>query len=675
MSQEKQLELEYFKLCKTIIKENVNTYEKQIRELHNETELLFHQVQNGNVELYNQLIVTTGLEEHANIQYLKNIAAQKQPYFGRIDYTDIAVSNDEKIYIGKNGVFRNQTDVLIADWRAPIATVYYDNEIGNGSYLLPDGKELEINLKLKRTFDIQNGKWIGYYDSDIVANDELLVKYLSKNKDLVLSDIIATIQKEQNEIIRATPFGNIIVQGVAGSGKTTVAMHRISYILYNYADKFEPNEFCIVGGNDILIQYITAGLPELDVHHVKQKRMDELLCYLLGKDWPKKFKYVETTLLSEEKCHLSFARELTGYLQSMRDEVLPLESIKDRELGIVLSKQNSSNTIREQNESSLVQLLTLLDERLKSRIRFLVIDEDKELYRKKIAEFKGYFSSKKCNKTIVQIYKEFLSAYGKRHQIDVTNLILQIDDHKFDLYDIAALNIIKNRITRKKNDEEFGQIFIDEAQDFGGMVYYALRKTLPKCYFTIMGDVSQNIFYHTGLNDWEELCLYIFNDSKDSFRLLSKSYRNTIEISEFAGKILEKASFGKYKIDPVIRHGMPVTFTEALDITQGITQMSRLLEQMKKRGYETTAIICNNIEEALLIEDKLSEFTQVADGNQNGFQKGVMVLPVFMTKGLEFDTVVLWNPQLLEYEKDPARAKLLYVAATRALHELHIIQI
>ena len=146
MSQEKQLELEYFKLCKTIIKENVNTYEKQIRELHNETELLFHQVQNGNVELYNQLIVTTGLEEHANIQYLKNIAAQKQPYFGRIDYTDIAVSNDEKIYIGKNGVFRNQTDVLIADWRAPIATVYYDNEIGNGSYLLPDGKELEINL-------------------------------------------------------------------------------------------------------------------------------------------------------------------------------------------------------------------------------------------------------------------------------------------------------------------------------------------------------------------------------------------------------------------------------------------------------------------------------------------------------------------------------------------------
>ncbi|NTV79549.1 MAG: hypothetical protein HGA25_10575 [Clostridiales bacterium] len=403
MSQEKKLELEYFNLCKTIIDENVNTYEKQVLDLHNETEMLFQQVQKGDVELYNQLIVTTGLEEHAKIQYMKNLAAQKQPYFGRIDYTDLESQKAEKIYIGKNGVFKNQTDVLIADWRAPIATVYYDNEIGNGSYRLPDGEELEIDLKLKRTFDIQKGKWIGYYDSDIVANDELLVKYLSKNKDLVLSDIIATIQKEQNEIIRATPYGNMIVQGVAGSGKTTVAMHRISYILYNYAEKFEPNEFCIVGGNDILIKYITAGLPELDVHHVKQKRMDELLCHLLEKDWLKKFRYIETGCLGEIKCHLNFARELMGYLQGIRDEILPSESIKDRDLGIILSKKNSGVTIVEQSESSLEQLLTLLDERLRSRIRFLVIDEDKELYRKKIGEYKGYFSTKKFKKPIVQI--------------------------------------------------------------------------------------------------------------------------------------------------------------------------------------------------------------------------------------------------------------------------------
>lgn len=158
----------------------------------------------------------------------------------------------------------------MVDWRAPVSSVYYENEIGQGSYDVPEASRISIDLQKKHTYDISDGKLLGFYDNDVAANDELLVKYLSQNKEAVLGDIIATIQKEQNLIIRDSPFKNIIVQGVAGSGKTTVALHRISYLLYNYEDRYKPSEFCIVGSNDMLLNYISSGLPELDVNHVEQ---------------------------------------------------------------------------------------------------------------------------------------------------------------------------------------------------------------------------------------------------------------------------------------------------------------------------------------------------------------------------------------------------------------------
>ena len=163
------------------------------------------------------------------------------------------------------GVFRNRTEVVIADWRAPISSVSYENELGCGTYSLPSDeysdKKVNVDLKLKRSYDVEQGKLLGYYDSDVASNDQLLVQYLAKNKEVVLGEIIATIQKEQNEIIRERPFCNILVQGVAGSGKTTVAMHRISYILYNYKERFESNEFCkmCIRDRHMRIRFLRTG--------------------------------------------------------------------------------------------------------------------------------------------------------------------------------------------------------------------------------------------------------------------------------------------------------------------------------------------------------------------------------------------------------------------------------
>ncbi len=673
-----QSEQAHFDRCREIIGRNISYYEAEYDQRHAETADLLKAMKSGDPELYNQAMTSASLEAHAENQLRKNRAAMKQPYFGRIDYREKELEKDSKVYIGKNGVFRNKTDVVIADWRAPISSVYYENELGDGVYHLPDGGTVDVDLFLKRTYDVQDGELKGYYDSDVASNDQLLVQYLSQNKDVVLGDIIATIQKEQNEIIRETPFANILVQGVAGSGKTTVAMHRISYILYNYKERFMSNEFCIVGGNDLLLSYITSGLPELDVPDIKQKRMDSLLTHLLGKEWKKKQEVTEPTPDAEVRSKIEFMLELEIFLMKKREKYIKCCELKDPALGVILSQSNNERLLAENPDFSVVRLLGLLDERMKARLKFLCPEGEREYLQKKMRQYKDYFKNMVPTASIYNIYYEFLAEYEKKHpgSIDLTAHAQNQAAGRYDVYDLAALLMVQYRITRKKPDEEFGQLFIDEAQDFGITPYYALRRVLPTCFFTIMGDVSQNINYETGMNDWTEMRKWILGGEKDVFRLLSKSYRNTIEISEFAGKILDKASFGKYKIDPVIRHGLPVQEIRNLPEEEMYDKAAEIITTAKAKGYQSIAVICR--------DDKEAEWTKK-------WLDDVTVLPIRLTKGLEFDVVLLWNLDP-EHVMGPAvdqpqdvvasqvtenlqsKAKLLYVAVTRALHELYILR-
>lgn len=672
-------ELEHFDYCQNIIRHNVRRYEAEYDEYHEQTQELHKAINSGDIELYNQLMTASSMEEHAEQSLRKNQAALQKPYFGRIDYTDHSVEKDEQVYIGKNGVFKNRTEVLIADWRAPISTVYYENELGPGEYGLADEKPISIDLKLKRTYDVENGILKGYYDSDVASNDTLLVQYLSRNKDAVLGEIIATIQKEQNEIIRKSPFANIIVQGVAGSGKTTVAMHRISYLLYNYKHRFESNEYCIVGSNDLLLNYITSGLPELDVPNMKHLRMDQLFIRLCEKDWQKKNRVVEPDETAPLRCTQTFMQELELYLLNKREEYVDISTYSDSQLGTILSQSNNETLFRETPTASIHTLLGMLDDRVKTRIKFLMSGMEKELIQAKLKEHAGHYKNMRPKASIYDFYMDFLNkriAEPSSYQGETTGLqahLNRLASKEYDLYDIAALALIHYRVTQKEPNQEFGLLFMDEAQDFGIGAYYVLRKLLPATYFTIMGDVSQNINYHTGLNDWYDLQKLFLTSEKDCFMLLQKSYRNTIEISEYAGKILEKASFGRYKITPVIRHGIPVNEQNFWSDMEMAEYTSGLIEEIRKKGYTTTAIICNTETETQQVRELLSTYTPLTDGNSNNFSQGTMVLPIRLVKGLEFDTVILWNPDMKHGLEKPETAKLLYVACTRALHELHIL--
>lgn len=694
---ERQREEEHFLKCMETIQQNIVEYEKKTEDYKKETEELFRAVQRGEVELYNQLITSQNLLEHMENTLRKNRAAQKKAYFGRIDYEEMGSGARESWYIGKNGIMKNRTDVVIVDWRAPVSSVYYENEMGRGRYEVPENNPVEIDLQRKRTYDVSEGKLLGYYDNDVASNDELLVKYLAQNKEAVLGDIIATIQKEQNEIIRDVPFKNVIVQGVAGSGKTTVAMHRISYILYNYERRFKATEFCIVGSNDMLLSYITSGLPELDVNHVRQLRMDQFLVYLMGRAFKKTYRVVPVNADGGRKSKLFFFRQLERFLEEKRQEALYYTDIWDESLGMIFTRTAMQEIWEAFPEKSLAELLAMMNDRVKKRIQFLGDEEDRERMKAKQAEYKAYFALPSAWTSELPLYLEFLESCEGMEESKV-----QAKAGRLDVYDVAALLFIWKRIFVKKQLDEFSQIIIDEAQDFGEMVYCVLHQVLPNCYFTIMGDVSQNIHYETGMNDWEDLKEAIFVPDRDSFCLLAPRYRNTIEISEFAARVLEKASAGKYRICPVIRHGKEVECIQR-EKEELLSTLQTLTEEILARGFETIAVVCRNEEEAKEVKESLKQSKKEKDKikmqeynsyrkeeqdpkrnkKQKGkasetpqeeeFHKGVMVLPIELIKGLEFDAVILWKPDEEHYGNNPKEAKLLYVAITRALHELYLL--
>lgn len=416
----------------------------------------------------------------------------------------------------------------------------------------------------------------------------------------------------------------------------------------------------------MLLNYISSGLPELDVNHVTQMRMDQIIPYLMHSAWKKKYRIVSDREDAKFKSRLEFAEALDRFLSDWRLEHVSLEDIRDEKLGLILSSGNLSETFRANSGLSILQLEKLFNARIASRIRFLCSETEEERA-ELMKKYKNYYHSDQKKRDVTEIYISFLETLEDgtdRRSFEKSKE--EVRKGEYDIYDAAAVALIWKRLLVKKDEDEFSQIIIDEAQDYGEAVYYALRKLMPACNFTVMGDVSQNIRYDTGMNDWEGLKKILLERETDSFFLLSKSYRNTIEISEFAGTVLEKAMQGGYKIQPVVRHGKPVSVkTVRKEQLQG--QLKETVDRLVGSGYETIAVICKTEEDAKNVRRMLC-----MDGNTE-FSNGVMVLPVSLTKGLEFDAVVLWKPDRERYGNNPKDAKLLYVAITRALHELHMI--
>ncbi len=602
--------------------------------------------------------------------------ARKKPYFGRIDFRDKKLKKDEVYYIGRSVIADNPAEPEVIDWRAPIASVYYDAALGEVSYSVKGEGKYDITLSRKRTYEIENDELKDFYDSDVVANDELLTKYLARNKKAVLGEIIATIQQEQNEVIRKKPQHNMIVQGAAGSGKTTVAMHRISYILYNYEQEFAPEDFYIVGSNQVLLNYITGVLPELNVYGVSQMTMEQLFVRLLYEDWDKSYqiKPVVKGVTPAVKGTLAWFRELENFCLRYEYRSIPREDVVIEKTGkVLLDRATITRLLKETRDLSRADKISRLTDYLMARLEnelsgkyYSYTASEKQKLKHYYAT---YFGKREWKGSVAELYEQFLREEQEK------DFPVSMPEGAFDVYDLAAMAYLYKRIKEDTVIREAGHVVIDEAQDFGMMAYAALKYCLSKCTYTIMGDVAQNISDQYGLNDWTELRKLMLPGEFDYFGILQKSYRNTVEISEFATDILYHGSFPVYPVEPIIRHGEPVTVKKCADFSDQTKRAEQMIKAWQDKGLDTMAVICMDEAEAEKVTVALQGKVKLNTGDAGNYAigEGVMVLPLKYTKGLEFDAVLIFNASEEDYPVEDGYVKQLYVAATRALHELTVL--
>lgn len=622
-------------------------------------------IEDSNLKLGNLKNLYKDYEEMLEEKYrllglLKSVErAKSNPYFARIDFES---NNKDICYIGKLGVSDYDNNIITVDWRAPISSLYYDSNIGDTSYISPEG-EIKGKLSLKRQYTIEDSKLIDFNDVDTVSNDELLKPYLNASADNRLKNIVSTIQSEQNKIIREKLGKNLVIQGVAGSGKTTVALHRIAYLVYNNRNLFKPSDYMVIGPNKFFVNYISSILPDLDVNGVSEYTLDELIIKYVDE----KFvinnsldKIKDSDDVSQFKTSMDMKKEIDKYFRNL--EILPscdftIEGVK------ILSNSFIKNIYDEINKttfksvkSKVDRLILLLNKYIKDNETKIVLKLINDKVNKKVidelknnlnAHLKKYFVI--LNKKVKEIYIEIL----ENNNIE-TKLIKQ---NNIEIEDIPSLIYIKYKLSSSDIFHNYKHIVIDEAQDYGEFNFYVLKKIFKNATFSIYGDLAQSLYSYRSINNWE--CLNNIFDNLEILKL-NKSYRTTIEIMEEANKINELLNLDK--AIPVIRHGDEVEYTN-----KDIIELINIL----KEKYKTIAVITKNQEQANSLYEDLKNKIDInlINSNNLNYNSNINILPSYLSKGLEFDSVIVVDSFNKESILDK---KLLYVSMTRALHKLYI---
>ena len=642
------------------------------------------------------------------------------PYFARIDFKRENENIAEKIYIGKVGTVDEENNIITVDWRAPISSIYYDSNIGKTLYIAPEGI-CKGELLLKRQYNIENQKLISYQDVDTVANDELLKPYLNSSADNRLKNIVSTIQKEQNQIIRESLYKNIIVQGVAGSGKTTVALHRIAYLVYNYRDTVKPNQYLVIGPNKFFINYISNVLPDLDVENVNQLTYDELCKEYINEDFTlinedeKIRQYIQnpnSLNFQNLKVSMEFKNALDKYIKEIDKNIIPNKNIEIKGYVIFSSEfiKNTYNSIKNpviyDNVEKKVDRTNLLlqkyiednlddiKENLKNQFKERTKNVSNEIKYKEMDTLssiekelsKGFKQklNKFFNPLLPNIYKTYITFLSRINEyIDLSNYNIKIEDvnynikklksKKVEFEDLSSLIYLKTCINGEGEYANYKQVAIDEAQDFGDFNFVALKKLLSNANFSIFGDLAQSIYQYRGIKNWESVQEIAFNN-KCEIKNLHKSYRTTTEIMNCASNITKH--LGLNVAEPVIRHGKDVEFINFSDIDEQIKTIENILEEYLKENFKTIAIICKDEDEASEISKKLNKKYKAVNitDSDTMYNGGICVITSYLAKGLEFDGAIVSNASKLKYdENNDMEMKLLYVAMTRPLHELKVL--
>lgn len=589
--------------------------------------------------------------------YKKLLKVQYSPYFGRVDFKENG-EEEKPIYIGLTNV-QKDLNYLVYDWRSPIASLFYDYGIGPCMYEAPDG-EINGYMSLRRQYKIENGELIRVFDNDLNVVDECLQEVLSESSSEKMKNIVNTIQSEQNEIIRNISNKNLIVQGIAGSGKTSVALHRIAFLLYKIKN-LKSSNVLIFSPNKVFSEYISDVLPELG-----EENTSETTFHDFARSYAKEFKSVETFTDFIERYYtgreknpklvkLKLSKSMISIIENYAKEIENKIMITgDIETKIDVIDKNYLNY--------------LLKDRFNKLPLFARIDKMAEHLCNKtgISYGKGKRSFIKQIKELLNIKPDFKKLYQDLYLSDAfkkvyqEDVILRLNTKMINYEDALCFIYLKGLLDGFPYSNLIKQIVVDEAQDYNEMQYIILSKIFKKASFTILGDVNQTINPYQKYDTLEVLTNILNENSK--YVELTKTYRSSNEIIEYTNKILG------LKHVSVIRKPNHVPVKFRCDIKDLIKDVNSLKEK-----YSSVAIITKNKDEAVKVydylKDKIDGISLMEESNKE-FNKNLVVVPSYLSKGLEFDSVISYTDANNIYTKK--EKYLFYVVTTRCQHELII---
>ena len=678
-------------------------------------------------------------------QRIKNLKMViNKPYFARVDFIEKGDVKRDAFYLGKVMVTDHNTlEQIVIDWRAPIADLYYEGRLGEANYNCPAGN-IEGEIKLKRQYFFnKDGELENVMDIDITTNDEMLQPFLAANSDTRLKNIISTIQAEQNKIIRSEMWRPLVVQGVAGSGKTTIALHRIAYLIYNYDKNFFPEEFLIIAPSKFFLNYISNVLPDLGVERVQQSTYEDIAFEIIGDEFDiedpneklaiiidnnKSDKEKEMSKVIEQasilKSSIRFKNMLDEYLYELEKRFIPDEDfkidkyvfmkredihhlyfreyanlpicrrieeiVKHLKNSVMMRSGEILKDIEEERDYKIAKVKAEepIEEIRLSMIRNLYGDAEK-LAKSVIKDAKkhalNYFGANKVM-TPLKYYKEFLDVYFEQiasERIDKRQIKYIKDSFataqrkgKIEMEDIAPLMYIKCMVHGVKTKFELKHIVVDEAQDFSEFQFYVFKKIIKSNSMTILGDLAQGIYYYRGTRNWQKTMSVVFGEDSDlKYLTLKKTYRTTEEIMNVANKVISNINdvLNCELGEPVMKNGAPVTFKHFENHSDMINQIKARLEEFKQKGFTNIAIIGKTIPDCLKLQKELNDeeihMISSKDAEYNG---GINICPSYLSKGLEFDAVIITDADVNNYTKSEVDTKLLYVCITRAMNTLDI---
>ena len=597
--------------------------------------------------------------------YLRRLKMIKdKPYFASIVFKDDKDDTLYNIYISLTYLKDKNSNNILYDWRSPICSLFYDYETGPCSYNAPGGVYTG-ELKRKRQYKIENRKLLGVFDNLLNIDDEVLQEVLSNESSDKMKNVVNTIQQEQNKVIRNIEDDNLIVQGIAGSGKTTVALHRIAFLLYRL-DNLNSNNILIFSPNNIFTDYISEVLPSLGEANTLQTTFADYLEQFITE-----YDHVEdfTDFISRYYSYKETFPELVEYKQSDRiiDDL-------DAFIEDYISKCLFTNSFNETEKYYIVKddLNYMLQEkydrlplfeRMEEIASKLSSNNYKGSNKKKATYLKLMYENCNFKHNLKDIMKEFYLSEYCRFKLDEKTVNSFINNDSINYEDALVFAYLKGRLEGFLYDGNIRQVVIDEAQDYNRLQYIIINEIFKKADFTILGDINQNInpYYH--YDSLDELS-NLFNGETKYIELL-KTYRSSPEIINYTNKIL-----GLNHVNAIRK-----TMNKPVIIRKGVEDIgSKLIEDISKlkREYKSVCVITKDMREAETLYDLVKDKLEISlvDHNTKGFHKDLVIMPAYVSKGLEFDSVIVYNNRDNSYKNN--ERNLLYVACTRAQHELYI---